>query len=200
MAVLINSGRYILTGICNFNSTVKISHDISNAFGTTVSPHSSKNSTQLPVAPASPKMLPTTTPVEAANDDMKLYPSVRDNAKATNFTHSMESFMPKNIPGRLASEPTVPKQQSVPNSCLQIKYAGSGQKGCHTFSSSKTHTSSNKIKCLKFLGQSNHIRAKPKLVFPPKQSGPVDDKCNESEEIGLAKPASLANGTVFPMI
>ncbi|KAM3174957.1 hypothetical protein ACTXT7_009494 [Hymenolepis weldensis] len=37
----------------------------------------------------------TTTLVQAAIDDMKLYPSVRDSVKVANFTHSIESSMPK---------------------------------------------------------------------------------------------------------
>nr|CDS32861.1 hypothetical protein HmN_000469500 [Hymenolepis microstoma] len=40
-----------------------------------------------------------------ANDVMVLYSSVEDGKKATNLTYSMESFMPKVIPARLASKP-----------------------------------------------------------------------------------------------
>ncbi|KAM3178127.1 hypothetical protein ACTXT7_003200 [Hymenolepis weldensis] len=51
------------------------------------------------------------------------------------------------------------------------------------------------IKSPKYLGQCDHIRAKPKLVFSLKRSTLVGDKCKEPEEIDLTKPGSFANGT-----
>ncbi|KAM3184339.1 hypothetical protein ACTXT7_008555 [Hymenolepis weldensis] len=43
----------------------------------------------------------------------------------------------------------------------------------------------------------NHIRVKPKLVFRHIQSGLVDDKSKQPEEIGLAKYVSLSNWPVI---
>ncbi|VUZ55711.1 unnamed protein product [Hymenolepis diminuta] len=71
-------------------------------------------------------VLPIAFRVQAANDNMKLHPSVRDYVKVTNLTDSMDSSMPKIAPARLVSKPTVPKQQSR-NPILfiarQIRYA-----------------------------------------------------------------------------
>ncbi|VUZ51264.1 unnamed protein product [Hymenolepis diminuta] len=68
-------------------------------------------------------VLPLPTPAEADNDDMKLGPSVRDIAKVMNLTHCMESSLIKIVPARPASEPTVPKLQSlqIPVCLITIK-------------------------------------------------------------------------------
>ncbi|KAM3180175.1 hypothetical protein ACTXT7_016822 [Hymenolepis weldensis] len=113
----------------------------------------------------------------------------------------MESSMPKGVSAQPVSEPTLSKQQSVLTSyqcdhqTIQIcRLKGRKEGGC-TFASPRTHESSSKTKSLKCLGQYTYIQAKPSLVFRPKRSALVDDKCEQHEEIGLAKLASLANGT-----
>ncbi|KAM3188308.1 hypothetical protein ACTXT7_000531 [Hymenolepis weldensis] len=50
-------------------------------------------------------VISTKTPAKAANDSMKLHPSVGDSVKLTNLTHPMESFMSKVVPARLISKP-----------------------------------------------------------------------------------------------
>ncbi|KAM3187529.1 hypothetical protein ACTXT7_002103 [Hymenolepis weldensis] len=70
------------------------------------------------------------------------------------------------------------------------------KKSCFALDLFKTHTSSTMIKSSKFPSQCNHIRAKSMLVCCPKRSTLVDDKCNQTEEIGLVKRLSLANKTV----
>ncbi|KAM3182647.1 hypothetical protein ACTXT7_011886 [Hymenolepis weldensis] len=70
--------------------------DVPNTSNNTFSTNSSENSVQSPVVHVSPWVLPT--PVQAANADMKLPPSVRDSVKVTNLTHSVEFSMPKVIP------------------------------------------------------------------------------------------------------
>ncbi|KAM3185726.1 hypothetical protein ACTXT7_005787 [Hymenolepis weldensis] len=80
----------------------KMSPDVSNISKTTISPNSSENSTQFPVLPVSPRGLPITAPVGAANGGMKLHPSVR----VTKLTDSMEFSTPRIIPLRLISELT----------------------------------------------------------------------------------------------
>ncbi|VUZ42731.1 unnamed protein product, partial [Hymenolepis diminuta] len=77
---------------------------------TTVYPNSSKDSASSPAVPASPKVSPTSTPVEIADDDMKLHPSGRSSVKVTNLMHFMEYSLPKVVPARLISEPTLFKQ------------------------------------------------------------------------------------------
>ncbi|VUZ57757.1 unnamed protein product [Hymenolepis diminuta] len=103
-----------------------------------------------------------------AGDDMKLHPSIRDSVKVTDLTHTVESSMTEFIPTRLVSGPSTPKM----------------------------HESSTMIKSPKFLGQCNHIRAKPMLTYCPKRSTPVDDKCKQPEEISLDKLFSHSMGTV----
>ncbi|KAM3176894.1 hypothetical protein ACTXT7_005590 [Hymenolepis weldensis] len=147
-----------------------MSPDVINASKTTGSLNPIKYST---------KVLPAATPAETANGDMKLQASARDSIKATNLSHSIESSNPKIVPTQLVSEPTLPKQQSVPKFHLQ-----------------RAPKSSTKIEFLKRPGQCNHIRVKPMLVRRAKQSVLFDDKCEESEKICLAKPPTLANGTV----
>ncbi|KAM3173497.1 hypothetical protein ACTXT7_012393 [Hymenolepis weldensis] len=104
----------------------KMSSNVSKTSTITVSLNS-KHSSQSPVAPVPPKVSSTAIPVEVTIDNLKLLPSVGDTVKLTGFTHSMESFMPKIIPVRLVSEPTVPMRQSVRNparmNIRQIKYA-----------------------------------------------------------------------------
>ncbi|KAM3182440.1 hypothetical protein ACTXT7_012374 [Hymenolepis weldensis] len=56
------------------------------------------------------------------------------------------------------------------------------KEGCPTLASSRTPKSSPKC-----LGQCNHTRAKPMLVYRPERSALVDDKYKQSEEIGFAK-------------
>ncbi|VUZ54738.1 unnamed protein product, partial [Hymenolepis diminuta] len=65
------------------------------------------------------KELPTATLVQAVNDDLNWYASVRDSVKMANFTHSMKSSMPMVVLARPLSELTMPKQQSVSKSCLR---------------------------------------------------------------------------------
>ncbi|VUZ42595.1 unnamed protein product, partial [Hymenolepis diminuta] len=92
----------------------KLSPNVSNTFKTTISLNSSKNSTQSVIVPVSPKMLL----VQATNGDMRSYPSVKNSVKVINLTLSMKLFMPKVIPARLVSKPTLPKQQSILKFCL----------------------------------------------------------------------------------
>ncbi|VUZ41687.1 unnamed protein product [Hymenolepis diminuta] len=60
----------------------------------------------------------------------------------------MESSMPRVVPAQLVSEPTVPKQQSVPKSCVcyhranQICCLNRQKEGCCTFASTRTPKSS----------------------------------------------------------
>ncbi|KAM3178780.1 hypothetical protein ACTXT7_001894 [Hymenolepis weldensis] len=42
----------------------------------------------------------------------------------------------------------------------------------------------------------SRIRAKPKVIFRPKQAALVKDKCKETEEIGLTKPVHHTKRTV----
>lgn len=72
----------------------KMSHGVSDTSTTTVFLNSPKNSTQSPGVPASSKVSPTAKFVEAPNDDMKLYPSVRDSLKIMNLTRFMEPSTP----------------------------------------------------------------------------------------------------------
>ncbi|KAM3171847.1 hypothetical protein ACTXT7_015777 [Hymenolepis weldensis] len=58
------------------------------------------------------------TSIHAANDEMKVHPSIRDSVNLVNLAHSMESSMPKVVSSRRVTEPTMPTQQSVPKSCL----------------------------------------------------------------------------------
>ncbi|KAM3175243.1 hypothetical protein ACTXT7_008892 [Hymenolepis weldensis] len=122
--------------------------------------------------PPSPMVLSTETPVEAANDNVKLHPSVRDCVKVTNLMHSKESSMPTIVPARFVFEPTVPK----------------------------SHTLFTKTKSLICLGQFNYIRAKPKLVFHSNRSALVDNKCKEHEEIVLAKSVSYSIETLSKVV
>ncbi|VUZ53735.1 unnamed protein product, partial [Hymenolepis diminuta] len=152
------------------------------------------------VVPLSPNVFSTATLVQAPNDDMKLHSSVRDSMP--NLKHSMESFILKITSARLLREPTVPNQQSVPNSCLlnhqtnQICRLNAHKEGCYTLaSSSMTHESSTMNKSAKCLGQCDHIRAKPMPVCRSKRSALADAKCREPNEIVLAKSASLVNRT-----
>ncbi|KAM3175045.1 hypothetical protein ACTXT7_009317 [Hymenolepis weldensis] len=100
--------------------------------------------------------------------------------------YSMEFSMPKSVPERLVSQPTVPEQQSVPKFCLRDLYANQicsleGQKeGCCILASFRTHESSTVVKSLRCLGQCNQMRAKLTLVWRPKRSAPVDDECKQS--------------------
>ncbi|KAM3173023.1 hypothetical protein ACTXT7_013344 [Hymenolepis weldensis] len=87
-----------------------MSPDISNISTTIATLNSSEKSTQSPVVPVSLKELAASTLVQAASNDMKLHPSVREGVDLTSFTHSMESFTSKVEQTRLAFEPTVPKQ------------------------------------------------------------------------------------------
>ncbi|VUZ43950.1 unnamed protein product [Hymenolepis diminuta] len=68
----------------------KISFDVSDTFKTTISPNSSRSSTQSTVAPVSTKMLPTVTLVQVDNEEMTLLISVKDMVRVTNSTYSME--------------------------------------------------------------------------------------------------------------
>ncbi|VUZ50858.1 unnamed protein product [Hymenolepis diminuta] len=63
-----------------------------------------------------------------------------------------------------------------------------------------THKSSTKSKSLKCHCQCNHIRHKPKLVYPPKQLTLVSDKCKEPEEIVLGKSISCSNGILSELV
>ncbi|KAM3174727.1 hypothetical protein ACTXT7_009960 [Hymenolepis weldensis] len=74
---------------------VKMSPDVSDTSKTTFSPNSSTNSTQSPIAPVSPNVLSAATPVEVANDDMKLHPSVRDFCKSDGTPKSSIIKSPK---------------------------------------------------------------------------------------------------------
>ncbi|VUZ56490.1 unnamed protein product [Hymenolepis diminuta] len=120
-----------------------------------------------------------------------VHPSVRDGVKVASPTRSMESSMPIGVSARPVSEPTLPEQQFVPTSCLcdhqtiQICCLEEHKGGGRTFASSRTHESSTKIKSLKCLGRCKYIQ----------RSALVDDKCKQHEKIGLAKLASLSNGT-----
>ncbi|VUZ46669.1 unnamed protein product, partial [Hymenolepis diminuta] len=60
---------------------------------TTVSLNS-KSSIQALVVSVSPKELPTVTLVQAANDEVKSHPSVRNSVKVTNLSQSIESSIP----------------------------------------------------------------------------------------------------------
>ncbi|VUZ42877.1 unnamed protein product [Hymenolepis diminuta] len=82
--------------------------------------------------------------------------------------------VPEVYPVRLFSRPAMPKQQ--------------------------THTSSTKIKALKYLDQYNSIRTNLMLVFLPELSTLVNDKCNEPEEIGLVKLISPTDGSVSNVV
>ncbi|KAM3173625.1 hypothetical protein ACTXT7_012151 [Hymenolepis weldensis] len=93
-----------------------------------LSSNSSRNSTESPVVSVSPNVPPTAALVQATNGNMKLLPSVRDCEKVTSDMNSIESSKPKVVPARLTSEPTVPKQQSVPTSCL-LDHTSKGTKG-----------------------------------------------------------------------
>ncbi|KAM3180136.1 hypothetical protein ACTXT7_016895, partial [Hymenolepis weldensis] len=135
----------------------------------------------------------------ALNDDMKLRPSVRDSIP--NPTHSMKSSISEIIPARLLCELTVPKQQSIPKSCLlnhqtnQMCHLNAHKEDCYTLAPSITHDSSTINKSAKCLGQCDHIRAKPMPVYRPKRSALADAKCREPDKIVLAKSVSLVNGT-----
>ncbi|KAM3178088.1 hypothetical protein ACTXT7_003280 [Hymenolepis weldensis] len=67
--------------------------------------------------PVSSDALSTTTHAEAANNEMKLQLSLRDDVKVVNLTHSTELSMPKIVPVRRISEPTIPNGQLDPQSC-----------------------------------------------------------------------------------
>ncbi|VUZ57173.1 unnamed protein product [Hymenolepis diminuta] len=64
----------------------------------TFSLNSSKSSTKSAIVSVSDKVLPTTTLVKAANEDMKLHTSVIGNLKVISLKHSMESSLPKVVP------------------------------------------------------------------------------------------------------
>ncbi|KAM3182074.1 hypothetical protein ACTXT7_013138 [Hymenolepis weldensis] len=68
-----------------------LSPDVSNTSATIVSSNSFENPTQS----------------RAANNEVKLHPSVRGNVKATRFMNSMELSMPKLVPAQLVSGPTI---------------------------------------------------------------------------------------------
>ncbi|VUZ45212.1 unnamed protein product [Hymenolepis diminuta] len=68
-----------------------MSPDVSRTFNATVSLNSSKNSTQSPIVPVSPKVLRAVPSVKATTNDRNFHPSVRDNVKITNLMHSMKS-------------------------------------------------------------------------------------------------------------
>ncbi|KAM3177782.1 hypothetical protein ACTXT7_003839 [Hymenolepis weldensis] len=124
--------------------------------------------------PFSLTMLSTATTFEAASDYMKLNPSLRDSAKVTNLSHSMGS-------SRIT--------------CLSANRAQ-----ITTSPGILTDTSSIKIKSLKCLGQGNHIRSEPKLVFYSKRSALVDDRCEELGAIVLAKPVSCSIRTASKVL
>ncbi|VUZ46839.1 unnamed protein product [Hymenolepis diminuta] len=69
----------------------KMSPNIANTSNTTVSPNSSKNSTKSPFVLDSLKVLPTANPVEVANDDINLHPSVRDFVPACPSNNQSEN-------------------------------------------------------------------------------------------------------------
>ncbi|KAM3173623.1 hypothetical protein ACTXT7_012149 [Hymenolepis weldensis] len=137
----------------------------------TISPNFSKNSTQSVVV----SVIPTAAPIQATNGNLKLLPSVRDCEKVTSDMNSVESSKPKVVPARLTSKPTVPKQQSVPTSCLLDHTRNQGwrrkrqKEGCCIFSSSRTHTSFTIATFSICLGQCKHIQGKPKLASRPKR-------------------------------
>ncbi|KAM3178126.1 hypothetical protein ACTXT7_003199 [Hymenolepis weldensis] len=60
------------TKVLSAKIKAKMSADVPNISTITASINCSKTSTQSPIKPVPPKMLPTATPVEATNDDMKL--------------------------------------------------------------------------------------------------------------------------------
>ncbi|VUZ43315.1 unnamed protein product, partial [Hymenolepis diminuta] len=105
----------------------------------TVSHISDENRPQSPVIPLPPIVLSTATPVKAANGNMKLHPKVRNSAKVTNLTHPRKSSMPKVVPARHISDPTVPRQQFILKSFLldhqtnQICHLKRHKKGCCIF-------------------------------------------------------------------
>ncbi|VUZ52405.1 unnamed protein product [Hymenolepis diminuta] len=74
---------------------VKMSPEISDTSETTVSPNSSKNSTQSPITSVSPNVLPVATPIEAANDDMKLHSSARNFYKSDGSQTLYKIFHPQ---------------------------------------------------------------------------------------------------------
>ncbi|VDL23263.1 unnamed protein product [Hymenolepis diminuta] len=134
--------------------------------------------------------------VQAANGDMKLHPSVRDSVEVTGLTHSVESSMPKVVPVRLVAKPTVPEQQSVPTPCLlhyqtnPMHYLKEHKGGYFTLALSRTHRSL----------QSVIVSAATFKALFLNRSAPVHAKYKEPKEIGLAKPTSLANGTVPKLV
>ncbi|KAM3174387.1 hypothetical protein ACTXT7_010644 [Hymenolepis weldensis] len=64
--------------ILSANIEVEMSSEDSTTSNTTISLNSYKNSTQSPVVPVSPKVLPSVNLVQAADDYMKLLLSVGD--------------------------------------------------------------------------------------------------------------------------
>ncbi|KAM3174875.1 hypothetical protein ACTXT7_009639 [Hymenolepis weldensis] len=103
--------------------------DVSSTSATTVSLKSSKISAH-----------PTATLVQKVSGGMKLHPSIRGSRKVMNFTHSMESSMPKIVSARLVYELTVITRT--------IKYSAYRDRktGCCSLASSGTHESSTMIK------------------------------------------------------
>ncbi|KAM3187694.1 hypothetical protein ACTXT7_001807 [Hymenolepis weldensis] len=56
------------------------------------------NPTQSPDVPIFPKIFPTVTLVQAANNDMKLYLTIEDSVKVANLAQPLESSMLKVVP------------------------------------------------------------------------------------------------------
>ncbi|KAM3187163.1 hypothetical protein ACTXT7_002860 [Hymenolepis weldensis] len=82
--------------------------------------------------------------------------------------------MPKIVPAWLVFELTMPMQWCL----LDHQKSNMLPKGI-------TPKSSTKIKFPKCPGQCNHIRAQPMLVWRPKRSALLDDKCKEPKELVL---------------
>ncbi|VUZ50263.1 unnamed protein product, partial [Hymenolepis diminuta] len=59
--------------------------NVPNTFTATASHSSTKNRTQIFIIPLLPTMLTTAKNFEAANDGMKLHPSVRDSVKVASL-------------------------------------------------------------------------------------------------------------------
>ncbi|VDL18417.1 unnamed protein product [Hymenolepis diminuta] len=124
--------------------------------------------------------LATATLVEVANDDMKLYSSVRDSVEETNLTRSMESSIPES-------------QNSVCIITRKIKYAA--------------YRDRKKVVLLCFhqdqvskMPWSVYVRVKPMLVCSTKRQILVDDTCNDPEEIVLADSVPNTKGTILEVV
>lgn len=164
-----------IRSITSGEHTVYLSSNIYNTSAITFSLNSSSNSAQSPLVPVSPKpkVLAIATLVQATNDDMKLHSSVRESVKVKNLTHSIESAMPKVVSAYLISEPTLPKQQSLPKPCLldhQTNHTcrlNGHKEGFCTLHSFRTHGLFTLIKFQNCLDQCSQIQTKPKLDCRP---------------------------------